>query len=373
MASPSCGSVARLIIPGTEDCATLMKSGDVELKWQGQRISKFEETSFPLVRDTEMELPNLFLGFLDEAFLPKKDECDPQLRAGGDNSEIQLVLPKAMVPTVPEDSPLRPHLDFVIEFLTSQAEVMPSSLQRKGGGFGSACSLKYEVSVDPGRQFFAMKTARPKAGISIDKNKFGIPDAADMYMFIEHHATVSFMSPEEQESFQVCLSEMSSSSNQKERKFGVFLRVFYEGGFGYNQKQMISEGEGYQPINVGVACMQTTPAFPDQAAICTGTPYELPASFLSFVDTVPVTIQDISSMSEKHARYGFCFTRCVFVWESAIFAERQTLNFCSLLPHGGFYYVPNSIQRLSDIGGLLYAFGQSVSTSVSNMELSPER
>merc|ERR1712187_554922 len=101
------------------------------------------------------------------------------------------------------------------------------------------------------------------------------------------------------------------------------------------------------------------PAFDGQLGIGTGYPYALPAQFLSFVDTVPISIEAISSMSDRHGRYGLAFTRTVFVWEGDLWDSQKTLDFASILPHGGFYYVPSTMKDHMAKGGLVYAFGES--------------
>merc|ERR1711924_325648 len=120
----------------------------------------------------------------------------------------------------------------------------------------------------------------------------------------------------------------------------------------------VGEGanKGYLPQCVGLACMGVTPAFEGQSGIATGYPYLLESRFLPFIDTVPVTIGAIADMSARHKRYGICFTRCVFVWETEAFAREGVLNFCSIVPHGGFYYTPQSMKKHWKLGGLVYAF-----------------
>merc|ERR1719277_719755 len=63
-------------------------------------------------------------------------------------------------------------------------------------------------------------------------------------------------------------------------------------------------------------------------------------------------------MSRRHRRYGLCFTRGVFVWADEDFDETKVLNFCSIMPHGGFFYVPETLSEFYRSGGLVYAFGE---------------
>merc|ERR1712048_1541081 len=104
--------------------------------------------------------------------------------------------------------------------------------------------------------------------------------------------------------------------------------------------------------------MGVTPAFEGQVGIATGYPYLVHPKFFRFADTVPVTIGAISSMSGRHGRYGLCFTRCVFVWEGDTFATDGVLSFCSIIPQGGFFYVPETLREHTEQGGFIYAFGE---------------
>merc|ERR1712217_864727 len=124
-----------------------------------------------------------------------------------------------------------------------------------------------------------------------------------------------------------------------------------------NYKQEMSGG--YLPRNVGIACMGVVPAFEGQCGISTGYPYLLESRFLPFHDTVPVTIGAISGMSSRHTRYGLCFTRCVHVWETEAFEREGVLNYCCVVPHGGFFYVPRTLRGHWQLGGLVYAFGEA--------------
>merc|ERR1712083_751695 len=91
----------------------------------------------------------------------------------------------------------------------------------------------------------------------------------------------------------------------------------------------------------------------------TGYPYLIKPQFCRFLDTVPVSIDAISSMSERHGRYGLSFTHCVFVWDGGAFQSEGKLDFCAPAPHGGFFYVPRDPAKYETLGGLLYAFGEA--------------
>merc|ERR1719189_1604662 len=151
------------------------------------------------------------------------------------------------------------------------------------------------------------------------------------------------MTDEDKDAVNTCIEQFSQNEDKDLVDFSVFLKVFYEGGFAYNQKKPV-EG-GYVPVNLSIAALGVVPAFEGQAGIGTGYPYKLAAPFLPFVDTVPVTIAAISGMSDHHARYGLCFTRCVYVWEGEEFERDGSLNFHSILPFGGFYYAPATLQK----------------------------
>jgi len=72
-------------------------------------------------------------------------------------------------------------------------------------------------------------------------------------------------------------------------------------------------------------------------------------------------------MSDQHSRYGLCFTRCVHVWEGEGFASDGVLDFYSSLPHGGFYYVPATLHKHWELGGLVYPFGESTETPLGDV------
>jgi hypothetical protein len=193
--------------------------------------------------------------------------------------------------------------------------------------------------------------------VSLDKPAFGIPDAAELYLFVLNHASVEYMSEEERHAFEICIEELPNCG-EKLKRFSVFLKVFYEGAFAYNAKERVQTTGSYLPKNVAIGAMSVSPAFPGQAGIATGYPYMLEPRFLSFSDTIPVTIRTISRMSSRHQRYGLCFTRCIFVWAGESFEQSGCLDFCSIMPHGGFFYVPGSLADYRKLGGLVYAFGE---------------
>jgi len=129
--------------------------------------------------DQDLALPNLYLHFLDKAFFVKDGEYNLSLRAGNDNSEIQLVLPEDIVPSrdsVPEF--WRQSFDIIMRFLRSQCEVMSSSVEEKPGGFGPKKNLK--ATIQNQRLYFALRTARPKSAVNLDRVAFGIPPEAEV-------------------------------------------------------------------------------------------------------------------------------------------------------------------------------------------------
>jgi len=355
--------VAALVLPGTEDPKDLMRRGGIDLNWTGRdgttkRVTKYREQPMQHVVDQDLALPTLYLHFLHRDFFVKEGEYNLSLRSGNDNSEIQLCLPMEAVPTraiIPESC--RNSFDIVMTFLRSQSEVMSSAVDEKPGGFGPKKNLK--AAIQTRRLYYSLRTARPKAGISLDKASFGIPADAELYLFAENHVSVNYMDDTDKEAFETCIAELLDQE-EVVSKFTIFVKLFYEGGFAYNKKTPM--GKGYLPTNVGLACMGVTPAFEGQSGISTGYPYRLPSRFLNFSDTVPVTINAIAGMSDRHKRYGLCFTRCVFVWESESFQSEGVLNFCSVVPHGGFYYVPGTLRQHWKLGGLVYAFGEAKET-----------
>jgi len=179
------------------------------------------------------------------------------------------------------------------------------------------------------------------------------------------------MDEEEVDAFETCISEMPEETSRHLTVFSTFLKVFFEGGFGYNKREHVNgmNTGPYIPQNRGIAALGVTPAFEGQLGISTGFPYQAAHQTLPFIDTVPVTISAISEMSERHARYGLCFTRCAFVWEGDAYASDGTLDFCCVLPHGGFYYVPANLKKYKQIGGLIHAFGEDTESASAAMSL----
>jgi len=357
-------SVVTVLVPGTEDPATLANRGGLELNWKGTRVTKFREKRIPHVVDESLALPALYLHFLDKQFLPD-ESFNNALRAGNDNSELHIVLPDSFTgstawqlgfPELPDD--LGTSLTLTLTFLKVQAEIKVTSAQPQPGGFGP--TRNYAVTASPGSWYFGLQTARPKSSISLDKHAFGIPSNADIYLFAQNHISVAHMDSKENAAFQHCIAELPKRQERAYQHLAVFLKVFYEGGFAYNFKDNLGD-KGYIPRNVGIAALGVVPAFEGQSGIATGYPYLLEARFLRFADTVPVTIPAISAMSSRHGRYGLCFTRCLFVWESASFDRECVLDFCSVIPHGGFFYVPDTLKKHRRLGGLLYAFGEAKS------------
>lgn len=249
----------------------------------------------------------------------------------------------------------KPQLDIVLDFLYAQGEA-PTNSQKE------SASIQ--------RRLFSLVVARPKCDITIPKDKFGIPSDADLYNFAQNHRSVAFMDDEEREAFETCISELPEQHTKHLQVFATFLKVFFEGGFGYNKRKYPHGSQSaYLPQNVGIAALGTVPAFDGQLGISTGFPYHVSHQNLPFIDTVPVTITPISEMSERHARYGLCFTRCAFVWEGDAYSSDGTLDFCCVLPHGGFYYVPANLKKYKNIGGLIYAFGEDKESCNETMSL----
>merc|ERR1719203_391357 len=72
-----------------------MRRGGIELSWSGRKVTRFRETPMRHVVSADLLLPTLYLHFLDDQFRIKDKEYNNALRAGNDNSEVQLVLPDA--------------------------------------------------------------------------------------------------------------------------------------------------------------------------------------------------------------------------------------------------------------------------------------
>jgi hypothetical protein len=358
------GKVATLLVPGTEDPSSVLKNGEVTLKWEGtdgstKTVRKFREKRPKQLIDADLGLPSLYLHFLDKRFYATQDELDSRLKGGNDNSELRIVMPEMYLSKSSNlwaclAADLSQKMDIVLDFLRDQGEA-PSNSQEK------SASIQ--------RRVFSLVVARPKCDITIPKDKFGIPSEADLYVFAQNHRSVSFMSEEEIEAFETCISELPDQDSKDLQAFAVFLKVFFEGGFGYNKRKYVGGGSAYLPQNVGIAALGVVPAFEGQLGIGTGFPYLVGHQSLPFIDTVPVTIRGIAEMSARHARYGLCFTRCAFVWEGDAYASDGTLDFCCVVPHGGFYYAPTNLKKYKEIGGLIYAFGEDKESAQESMSL----
>jgi len=284
---------------------------------------------------------------------------DNRLKGGNDNAELRIALPEMYMSKSSNvwadvEGHVHEKLDIVLEFLRDQGDAPTNSTNKT-------------ASVQ--RRIFSLVVARPKCDITIPKDKFGIPSEAELYAFAQNHRSVSFMSDEEIDAFETCISELPDHSSKYLQDFATFLKVFFEGGFGYNQRTLVGNGGSYLPKNVGIAALGVVPAFEGQLGIATGFPYALSYQNLPFIDTVPVTIRAISEMSERHARYGLCFTRCAFVWEGDAYASEGTLDFCCVVPHGGFYYAPANLRKYKDLGCLIYAFGEDKENVNETMSL----
>merc|ERR1712118_394884 len=129
----------------------------------------------------------------------------------------------------------KPKLDIVLDFLYAHGEAPTNSLSK-------------HASIQ--RRVFPLVVARPKSDITIPKDKFGIPSKADLYVFAQNHRSVSFMNEEEIDAFESLISELSDQSSKDLQAFATFLKVFFEGGFGYNKRQSIGGGSAYLPVNV---------------------------------------------------------------------------------------------------------------------------
>lgn len=342
------------MLKGEEDPAqALIKSS---LTWGGTRASGFREVKIPHVVNADLCLPTLYLHFLDARFRTQRGGLDNALRAGNDNSEVIIKIDTGFL----SDS-----FASRCEDCTDAVQIVIQALKAQGELFIDSCSNN-PLQVTPGVLYFSLKTARPKAGISLPKKLFGIPESAELYLFVNNHASVTHFDDEVKEAFTTCIGQLPESNSADAKLFATFLKVFYEGGFGYNEKHSTS-GTSYLPVNVGVAAMSVVPAFEGQLGIGTGYPYALPGAFLSFVDTVPISIEAICSMSDRHGRYGLAFTRTVFVWEGDKWESSKILDFASILPHGGFYYVPALMKDHALKGGFVYAFGESKDDNVEGV------
>merc|ERR1711904_700824 len=104
---------------------------------------------------------------------------------------------------------------------------------------GEAPTNSSKESMGIQRRVFSLVVARPKSDITIPKDMFGIPSEADLYVFAQNHRSVSFMDEEEVDAFETCISEMPDEASNHLKVFATFLRVFFEGGFGYNKRMYI--------------------------------------------------------------------------------------------------------------------------------------
>lgn len=357
-------AVASFIVPGEkEDPAARMRDGTYSMKWAGTSVTEFREVKIDHVMDASLALPTLYLHFLPQEFRIDKDcgrdsTLDQSLRSGNDMSEVVIKLPAEYLSKDFADrcEELKEHVDEVVRALRSQGEILVCETDVRAG------------TAQPGTRFFSLKAARAKAPVSLDKKAFGIPLESEQYLFVNNHSSVVYFDDRVKEAFTACIDGLNELAFPAAKKFAVFLKVFYEGGFAYNKKIPMGKG-GYLPVNVGTAAMSVVPAFDGQVGIGTGYPYKLPAAFLPFTETVPISINAIREMSVYHGRYGLAFTRIVYVWEGDLWESKRTLDFCSILPHGGFFYIPDSLRGHEAKGGLVYAFGESTGDS-AEVELS---
>jgi hypothetical protein len=343
-------AVATIVLESEAELARL-RSNTYSMQWGGQKVTKFKETKVPHVKNDDLCLPTLYLHFLDQAFRVEDGQLDRNLRAGNDMSEVVIKIQEKYFTDsfAGQCGELREEVATVVGALREVGEVLVSSSDRS------------QSEANAGTFFYALRTARPKAGISLPKPAFGIPDSADQYLFVNNHESVIHFDEKIKDAFNACIGGLPDIGSTDAAKFATFLKVFYEGGFGYNKKIMLQGG--YLPKNVGIAAMSVVPAFEGQLGIGTGYPYKLPSKFLPFIDTVPISIDAIRTMSERHGRYGLAFTNCVFVWEGDSWQTEKALSFISVLPHGGFFYVPATLSEHKAKGGLVYAFGESTSDS----------
>lgn len=344
---------ATILMPGHEDPVLTLASGRLSVEWSGgsgarSTLSTFQEKLPPRVVNKDLLLPTLYLHFLDPLFHVSENESCLAMRSGNDNSEIQLALPLSMVTAQLSRVPA---LATVVQFLERHGSSTTSSLAERASGFSP--QRHYKATVNAGKLCFDLKTSRPKADVNLDKSAFGIPLQADLYLFAENHASILYATRKEKEAFSESIVGLLDGDREGKR-LGVFLKILLEGGFAYNKKNFVGAG-GYLPKNVGVACMSTVPAFEGQTGISTGYPFKLDAGYLSFTDTVPVTIEPISDMSPLHKRYALCFTRCIHLTR----IEGETPSFFGIVPYGGFYYMPATPELYAERGALVYAFGES--------------
>jgi len=371
--------VVTLLLEGDEDPVSMMQRGGVTLEWCGQRkVTKFEEQPMPHIVDRALALPTLYLHMLDKRFFLREGELNHHLRSGNDNSEIVLVLPEMYVKDhramkAPES--VAASLAIVLSFLVSQGEAVATLPTRKTTGGSFSPEVDYEVGANVNRLYYRLTASRPKSTVTLDRRRLGIPDDAALYLFAENHASVQYASDTVRNSFLHCIKELPGCSPDLQ-VLTTFCKVFYEGGFAYNKK--VDHGKAFIPVCVGVGALGVGPAFPGQAGIGTGYPYLMGPQFFRYLDTVPVSITQIARMSERHGRYGICFTRSVFVWDGGALASEGRLDFCAPAPHGGFFYLPLGPEKYQRFGALLYAFGEvkeelEVSANVGSTESAKPR
>merc|ERR1719343_608702 len=119
-------------------------------------------------------------------------------------------------------------------FLKGQAQVMTESVTQ---------SKPHKISGKPDRWYFALMAARPKADITFPKKPVGIPEAAQTYLFAQNHISVAYMTEAEKKAFQACILQLADEDKDEDwRRFSVFLKIFYEGGFAYNRWQTTPGG-----------------------------------------------------------------------------------------------------------------------------------
>jgi hypothetical protein len=231
-------------------------------------------------------------------------------------------------------------------------EVPTGNVLERAGGFSP--QRNYKAGAFARKLYFDLKVARAKAEVNLDKPAFGIPSKAQLYMFAENHSSILFATDDEMEAFEESILSLLEGSSE-EKGLAVFLKVFSEGGFAYNEKIPLA-GNSYLPKCVGVAALSTVPAFEGQSGISTGYPYKISAGHRQFTDTVPVTIKAIANMSPLHKRYGLSFTRCI---DFTKVPGADDATFSNIVPFGGFFYLPETPDLYEQNGGLLYAFGES--------------
>merc|ERR1719456_1144463 len=104
------------------------------------------------------------------------------------------------------------------------------------------------------RLYFRLGASRPKCAVTLDKRLFGIPTDADLYLFAQNHQSVTYMSEDVREAFELCIQELPSSDSEDLRALGVFV----EGCFAYNKKESMS-ASSYLPRAVGIGALGVTP------------------------------------------------------------------------------------------------------------------